>query len=581
MTNANTEAANPSITDTIQSLIVGFVLAMTVRAFVCEGFVIPTGSMAPTLLGRHVAIRSPQTGTVFPVGVDARIGDDRFRGFMDRVADPWLGIEFPGSGVRSGQMPHPRSGDRILVHKSLYLLKNPARYDVVVFKNPTNPLGEDGNYIKRLVGLPGETVWLVDGDVFTAPTGDDTGDLGLMIREAESLRSRAGQNPSNRDALRGQAEMLEARIRDIVSGFQIQRKPDHVQRAIWQPFADAERRPRRLESLEGVWHGGGWVGEGWTMGDDGVARAHGTDPAQLEWEPRVRMVNDWAPYNQLTSPMSRNNVFTVADVRVSATVTPDDASLDLVFQLHARRHVFEFIVRDGGVMLRMRSADWDDEFPDEGWEGLEAAVPFRGFRAGRPVNLEFWHVDQRMAVYIGGRLAAEYMYDWDPAERLEHAVGRGDLRETAAAASNRPVQMRWVTSGSPVSLQRLRIDRDVHYRFDRLMVEAARRNPTQEGYRSKVDEAVYAHGTHPDNLAVLQHDQFFMLGDNSAASSDSRLWGNPHPIVAEQVDRAPYVVHRSLILGKAWVVYFPSPIPVQETGRRNVIPDFGSMRFIR
>ena len=40
-----------NIVETLQSLIVAFALAMAVRSFVTEGFFIPTGSMAPTLMG--------------------------------------------------------------------------------------------------------------------------------------------------------------------------------------------------------------------------------------------------------------------------------------------------------------------------------------------------------------------------------------------------------------------------------------------------------------------------------------------------------------------------------------------------
>ncbi|MDG1899250.1 MAG: S26 family signal peptidase, partial [Phycisphaerales bacterium] len=56
--------------DTVQSLILAFVLAMTFRGFVVEGFVIPTGSMAPTLLGEHWLVESDQTGFMSPVGLD-------------------------------------------------------------------------------------------------------------------------------------------------------------------------------------------------------------------------------------------------------------------------------------------------------------------------------------------------------------------------------------------------------------------------------------------------------------------------------------------------------------------------------
>ena len=55
----------------------------------------------------------------------------------------------------------------------------PKRWDVVVFKDP-----EDGdtNFIKRLLGLPGELLELIDGDVYTAPISEVRED----IREALS-----------------------------------------------------------------------------------------------------------------------------------------------------------------------------------------------------------------------------------------------------------------------------------------------------------------------------------------------------------------------------------------------------------
>ena len=56
-----------NIVETLQSLIVAFALAMAVRSFVTEGFFIPTGSMAPTLMGSHVRIDSGFTGYEYPV----------------------------------------------------------------------------------------------------------------------------------------------------------------------------------------------------------------------------------------------------------------------------------------------------------------------------------------------------------------------------------------------------------------------------------------------------------------------------------------------------------------------------------
>ena len=53
-----------------------------------------------------------------------------------------------------GQSYPTYDGDRILVAKFPYEFANPKRWDVIVFKYPGN---STMNYIKRLVGLPGET----------------------------------------------------------------------------------------------------------------------------------------------------------------------------------------------------------------------------------------------------------------------------------------------------------------------------------------------------------------------------------------------------------------------------------------
>ena len=53
------------IIDTIEAIIIALILALTFRAFIVEAFVIPTGSMAPTLLGAHINVICPKCGYVF------------------------------------------------------------------------------------------------------------------------------------------------------------------------------------------------------------------------------------------------------------------------------------------------------------------------------------------------------------------------------------------------------------------------------------------------------------------------------------------------------------------------------------
>lgn len=53
--------------------------------------------------------------------------------------------------------PNFRNGDYILTNKLIYKMKDPQRGDIVIFKSPKN---KDIDYIKRVIGLPGETVLL-------------------------------------------------------------------------------------------------------------------------------------------------------------------------------------------------------------------------------------------------------------------------------------------------------------------------------------------------------------------------------------------------------------------------------------
>src|SRR6187455_724125 len=62
------EAQSGHVKETLISVIIAFILAFVFRAFVIEAFVIPTGSMAPTLMGAHMRFQSPESGYNWPVG---------------------------------------------------------------------------------------------------------------------------------------------------------------------------------------------------------------------------------------------------------------------------------------------------------------------------------------------------------------------------------------------------------------------------------------------------------------------------------------------------------------------------------
>ncbi len=54
-------------------------------------------------------------------------------------------------------------GDRLFVNRAIYRFYNPHRGDIVVFKSP---FGDDRDFVKRCVGLPGDTLEVKDGDVY-------------------------------------------------------------------------------------------------------------------------------------------------------------------------------------------------------------------------------------------------------------------------------------------------------------------------------------------------------------------------------------------------------------------------------
>ena len=66
--------------------------------------------------------------------------------------------------IPSGSMENTiMTGDRVVGNRLSYLTKNPERYDVIIFKYPDD---ESQLFIKRIIGLPGETVKIRDGHIY-------------------------------------------------------------------------------------------------------------------------------------------------------------------------------------------------------------------------------------------------------------------------------------------------------------------------------------------------------------------------------------------------------------------------------
>jgi signal peptidase I len=101
----------------IESIIIALILAMVIRTFLVQAFKIPTGSMRPTL----------KEGDLIMVNK-----------FVYGAKVPFTDFRFPG-------------------------LAQLKRGDVIVFIYPEDPKKD---FIKRLIGLPGETVEIREGTVY-------------------------------------------------------------------------------------------------------------------------------------------------------------------------------------------------------------------------------------------------------------------------------------------------------------------------------------------------------------------------------------------------------------------------------
>ena len=103
--------------ETVEAVVIAVLLALFIRAFVVQAFKIPSGSMKNTLLiGDHILVNK----------------------FI-------YGIKIP------------------FANKELVHFKNPKRGDIVVFQYPVDPTKD---FIKRVIGVPGDTVEVKDKQVY-------------------------------------------------------------------------------------------------------------------------------------------------------------------------------------------------------------------------------------------------------------------------------------------------------------------------------------------------------------------------------------------------------------------------------
>lgn len=130
-----------------------FVVPFASKAVV-KNYVVPTNSMAPTILGYHWTAKCEECGApCYCTAVDpSQPGYDRFQPTM--ICENFHATQPPVI-----DRENVGSADRIVAR----LGKEPRRWELIVFRFPEDPSEE---YVARLVGLPGETITIREGAVW-------------------------------------------------------------------------------------------------------------------------------------------------------------------------------------------------------------------------------------------------------------------------------------------------------------------------------------------------------------------------------------------------------------------------------
>ncbi len=517
--------------ETIESIVVAFVLAFLFRTFEAEAFVIPTGSMAPTLYGQQRDVVCTKCKTRFAVGVssvpanDAEIRDGRLvPAYRSNFAVcPNANCRFPNNVLDHEMF----AGDRILVNKFPYEFGDPQRWDVVVFKFPEQA---KTNYIKRLAGLPGEELLIENGDVKVRPLDSDA---PFFIARKHPDKQRQLQLPVH-DNDHPASDLLKAGWPESWANQGTEAWVAHVGSRSFQ--IDGEK----LDSEQQHW----LRYTNYTpTAEDWMTALSGKDE-HLARRAKPQLIKDFYAYNGRISVSEAENRVArgelpelivnepeqwVGDLTLHATVDllapRGELTLELIKGL--RRHHCRIDLQSGSAIFAYSHED------DRGEGALkDVKKPFdTGMNKPGTYKVSFTDVDDRLCLWVDDRLVE--FFEFDPDDGNPDPPQNSSIAGTALDKAPAGIAAR----AASLKVSHLRIERDIYYRSD----FAGSHSSSKKTFRLKDD---------PDD----RNDEFMMLGDNSPRSNDSRLWQTTH------------AVPRHLLIGKAFLIYWPHGVPFLNNG---------------
>jgi signal peptidase I len=616
-------SASHAARETIESIVIAFVLAFLFRTFEAEAFVIPTGSMAPTLMGAHKDVDCIKCGHRFSINSSEEDGEEA-AAMQAQLRQPGLNPlnqqrlrhDISMTSCEAGMCPNCRyvnpmrpdlpidaaelvdagnvqtqkryNGDRILVNKYVYTLSDPQRWDVVVFKFPGNA---QINYIKRLVGLPGETIRVFQGDLFTS-TKKEPGDADFTIARkppAELLAMRQFVHDTEYDP----AELYK-------TGWPLRWQPQDGT-AMWQVEAEADDLTVRARyNVDAPAGEAAWLRyrhfvpsyDEWRQVEDfTIAAKNGPPDTQPPGtQARPQLVTDFNAYNTRVSDGSirRNGdlrvepqklgLHWVGDLMVEANVEVEEAKGELIVDLvEAGKHFTATIdLATGRAVL--------------GCEGLAGFAPAAETSIKEPgtYRVALANFDDQLRLWVDGTLVD---FDASTEFNADEVFGSRDaiIPQTSETDPGDLAPVGIGARGTKLSVTRLQVWRDIYYvadswqRAQMLDVVTDFAHPFDGAlFNLPFDRSLWPRFRERNHVQFpLSEDQFFVMGDNSPESSDARLWLGPSRPSSGRPGGA--YLERQLLIGKALCVYWPhswnripgTPIPFP------LFPNFEDMRLVR
>lgn len=472
-------------------------------------------------------------------------------------------------GILTGCGP---TGDRVLVAKYMYDsgVQTPDRWDVVVFRFPQSPLENDiiTNYIKRLLGLPGETIAIFFGNLFVYDGLDYSEDTKNVPPEDLWLKDYMYSNKPDAMALfqSGDFKILRKSPSTMLALRRLVYDNNHPAKDLegilpprwaaengdaWSESAEKHSFSSKLNSKNGP----NWLRyhhilrpEDWPDGNDIMGGAKLEEIKTRKHQPKL--IRDFSGYNSYRVPDNFHGAGSqplnwVGDLMLECDVSFETAQGEVWIELSKSVDRFQARINlSTGVCRVMRI---NKENPD----GLELASRDTEVKSPGSYSIRFANFDERLTLWVNGSLVfgdgVEYPRSWSYDKKTETFINCGptenDLQPVSIAANE-----------TAVNVSNLKIYRDTYYTLpNNLRRDRNNRNSMTDALLpNEAYDANSAFWSDPSQWGPLkrldvetlfvQPGHYLCLGDNSPESSDSRAWGT---------------VPERLMLGRALVVYFP------------------------